>query len=64
MSVVKCAENGNGLVCRFYNPNLAASVAIPALENAHCVLLDEQTPAPERRMLKPNDVQTLYIEIA
>lgn len=64
LSVVKCAENGNGLVCRFYNPNLAASVAIPALENAHCVLLDEQTPAPERRMLKPNDVQTLYIEIA
>ncbi|HDG1708139.1 TPA: mannosylglycerate hydrolase [Kluyvera ascorbata] len=63
LSVVKCAENGKGLICRFYNPNLATPVTIPSLESARCVLLDEQTPMPERATLKPNDVQTLYIEI-
>jgi len=61
LSVVKCAENGEGLIYRFYNPQLETTVAIPALDNARCVLLDEQTPAQERILLKPNDVQTLYV---
>lgn len=64
LSVVKCAERGSGLVCRFYNPHLETPVLIPPLKNAHCVLLDEQTPAQERATLKPNDVQTLYVAIA
>lgn len=64
LSVVKCAENGNGLVCRFYNPNLTTPVTLPLLQNAYCVMLDEQTPAAHRITLNPNDMQTLYIEIA
>jgi mannosylglycerate hydrolase len=63
VSVVKCAEEGEGLICRFYNPNLESEAALPALERARYVLLDEKTPAQARAMLKPNDVQTLYVEI-
>jgi mannosylglycerate hydrolase len=63
VSVVKCAEEGEGLICRFYNPNLNATATIPALKNARYVLLDEKTPSQERAALNPNDVQTLYVEI-
>ena len=64
VSVVKCAEEGDGLICRFYNPNLNAVAAVPALNHARYVLLDEKTPSPERAVLKPGDVQTLYLELA
>ena len=63
LSVVKCAERGDGLVCRFYNPNLETPVAIPLLANARCVQLDEQTPMQERIVLKPNDLQTLHLAL-
>lgn len=63
LSVVKCAENGEGLIYRFYNPNLETVVTIPALDKARCVLLDEKTPAAERTVLKPNDLQTLYVDM-
>ncbi|MBZ7264909.1 mannosylglycerate hydrolase [Klebsiella oxytoca] len=61
-SVVKCAEQGNGLIVRLYNPNLEAQATIPALEKARFVMLDEHTAMQERPFLKPNDVQTLYLE--
>jgi len=61
--VVKCAERGGGLICRFYNPNLESAVAIPVMENARHVRLDEQTPVPERTKLMPNDIQTLYVDL-
>jgi Alpha-mannosidase len=64
VSVVKCAEEGEGLICRFYNPNLNAVATVPALSHARYVLLDEKTPSPERAVLKPGDVQTLYLELA
>lgn len=63
LSVVKCAEQENGLICRFYNPNLTTTVAIPEIERSRCVQLDEKTPMPPRRDLKPNDIQTLYVDI-
>lgn len=64
VSVVKCAEEGEGLICRFYNPALNTRVALPTLDKAHNVLLDEKTPAPERGILNPGDVQTVYVAIA
>ncbi|MFH2501830.1 mannosylglycerate hydrolase [Klebsiella indica] len=63
VSVVKCAEQGDGLVIRFYNPNLETAVTIPTLEGSYNVMLDEKTPAGERVTLKPNDLQTVYVEI-
>ena len=63
VSVVKCAEQGEGLIVRFYNPSLDTQATIPALNRARYVLLDETTPAQARAKLKPNDVQTLYVEI-
>lgn len=63
VSVVKCAEEGEGLICRFYNPRLESNAALPVLDRARYVLLDEKTPAQARATLKPNDVQTLYVEI-
>ena len=63
LSVVKCAEEGEGLICRFYNPTLNTTANIPTLKNARYVMLDEVTPSQERVALKPNDVQTLYVEL-
>ncbi|HKN04151.1 MAG TPA: glycoside hydrolase family 38 C-terminal domain-containing protein, partial [Buttiauxella sp.] len=63
VSVVKCAEEGEGLICRFYNPTLNTTANIPTLKNARYVMLDEVTPSQERVALKPNDVQTLYVEL-
>ena len=63
VSVVKCAEEGEGLIFRFYNPTLNTTANIPTLKNARYVMLDEVTPSQERVALKPNDVQTLYVEL-
>ena len=62
VSAVKCAEKDTGYILRVYNPNLTATVALPPLDNARSVMLDEQTPMPERQQLQPGDVQTLYVE--
>lgn len=64
VSVVKCAEEGEGIILRFYNPNMTATATIPALSHARYVLLNEKTPSQVRAVLKPNDVQTLYVELA
>ncbi|WP_193138486.1 mannosylglycerate hydrolase [Klebsiella aerogenes] len=63
VSVVKCAEADEGLICRFYNPNLNASATLPELNNARYVLLDENTPSQIKAVLNPGDVQTLYLEL-
>ena len=63
VSTIKCAEKNTGYIIRFYNPNLASTVALPALSEARPVMLDEHTSMPERQLLQPGDVQTLYIEM-
>lgn len=63
LSVVKCAEQDEGLVCRFYNPHQEREVAIPAMRQTRCVQLDERTLVQARVMLKPGDIQTLYIDL-
>lgn len=63
VSTVKCAEKDTGYIFRFYNPNLVDSVALPQLNGARPVMLDEQSPMPARQQLRPGDVQTLYVEM-
>ncbi|QUG75289.1 mannosylglycerate hydrolase [Erwinia sp. E602] len=62
VSVVKCAEQGSGIIVRLYNPQRDRAVSVPSLTGARFVMLDERTPMVARQQLNRNDVQTLYVE--
>lgn len=60
VSCVKCAEKKRGYIIRLYNANLHTSVTLPPVE-AYPVMLDEHTVMPTRDVLRPCDLQTLFI---